>query len=150
MYHHLSCYFHSMSECFWFLGRLTQRSISHSAKLRPKDVLRASPTDVLMTSPYGPLCNGKKRPLPTSLGRPLLTSLGGWNMTSWGRPHTVLYIMPWNVPYRRLKDVSCRGSEASPYDLIFNSKTSVLTTFWGCLWETSWGHLKDVLIWFYK
>ena len=36
---------------------------SHSAKLRPEDVLRTSPKYVLWTSPYGPLCIAKGCPL---------------------------------------------------------------------------------------
>ena len=31
-----------------------------------------------------------------------------WNTTSWGRPHTILFVAPWDVPYWRLEDVSCR------------------------------------------
>ena len=95
---------------------------THLINLRPKDGLRMSPKDVLMTSPYGPLCNAKGSPLPTSLGRPLLTCLGRWsmtswgrpNVTSWGRPHIVLYIMPSEVPYQHLVDVSGRGYEDVP------------------------------------
>ena len=92
-------------------------SNTHSAKLRPDDVLRASPKDVLWTSPDGPLCRAKGRPLPPSLGRPLPTSLGRWNMASWGRPlvlHTVLYVTPWDVSYRCLENVSCRRYEDVP------------------------------------
>ena len=53
--------------------------ITHSAKLRPKDVLRTSLKDVLWTSPYGPLCIAKGFRLPTSWGRISVTLL----MCSW-------------------------------------------------------------------
>ena len=101
---------------FRFCTCFEQGVPSHSAKLRPKDVLRTSPKDVPWMSPYGPLCNAKGSHLATSWGRPLPTSFGCWNMTfwarpnitSWGRPHNVLYVTPRHVPCRRLEDGSCR------------------------------------------
>ena len=42
-----------------------------------------------------------------------MTSWRHSNVTSWGRPRTVLYVTPWDVPYRRLEDVSCRRYEGT-------------------------------------
>ena len=55
---------------------------THSAKLRPKDVLRRSPEYFLWAAPYDSLCNAKRSPPPTSWGRPLLTYSELLNMTS--------------------------------------------------------------------
>ena len=85
--------------------------LSHSAKLRPKDVLRTSPKGILWKSPYGSLCNAKGRPLSTSWGHPLLTSFGRWNMTSWGRPSIMSWGRLHNVPYVTSRDGSCRHLE---------------------------------------
>ena len=95
---------------------------AHSANSRPENVLGTSPKSILWTFPYVPLCNAKGRPLSTSWERPLPTSLGRWNMTSqwrpnvtsWKRPHTVLCVTPWDFPYRRLEDFSCRCYEDVP------------------------------------
>ena len=95
---------------------------TRSAKLRPRTVLRTTLKDVVWTSPYGLLCNANGTSLPTSWRRPLPTSLGRWkmtsrgrpNVTSWGRPYTGLYVTPWDVPYWRLEDESCRRFEDIP------------------------------------
>ena len=88
---------------YYPLGKITCRGC-HG------DIPKRRPMDVLI----GSLCNAKGSPLPTSWERPLPTSIGPWNMTSWGRPHTVLYVTPWDVPYRRLEDASCRHYEHVP------------------------------------
>ena len=85
---------------------------THSAKLRPEDILRSSSKKIVWTSPYGPLCNAKGRSLLTSWGCLLPTSLGHWNMTSLGRPHTV---------------ATC------------NAMGRLLPTYWGHLLQTLWG-----------
>ena len=99
---------------YWCLT-VGSSNITHPAQLRPEDVLKTSPNDVLRTSQHGPLCNAKGRFLPTSWELPLPTSSGRWNMTSWerpsvaswGRPHTGVYITPWNVPYRHFLQTLC-------------------------------------------
>ena len=105
---------------------------SHSVRLGP-EVLRTSPKDVQWTSSDGPLCNAKGRPLPRSLGR--------WNTTSWGRPHTVLYLASWDIPYWRLEDVYCRCyvylSIRSNIYLQGTCAAYVLRTFLGNVLRTS-------------
>ena len=131
---------------------------THSTKLRPDDVLRASLKNVLWTYPCVPLCNAKGRPLPTSWGRLLPTSSGRWkmtswrrlNVTSWGRPHIALYITPRDVPTDVLWTSHADVVRRSPYSLICNSKVRVLTMSWGRPSETSRGRPKHVFMWFYK
>ena len=75
--------------------------ITHSAKLRPKDVLRTSLKDVLWTSPYGPLCIAKGFPLPTSWGRISVTLL----MCSWSAlfvAYCNIVIASWETGKERL------------------------------------------------
>ena len=117
-----------------------------SAKLRPEDVLRTSPKDILWTSPDGPLCNAKGRLLMTSLGRWSMTSWQHASVTSWGRPHTALYITPWDVLYWHLEEVSCRRYEDAPiWSNICLHGTCSTDDLRGPSGMT-WGRPKDVLI----
>ena len=64
------------------------------------------------------------------------------NVTSWGRPHIVLYVMPRNVPYGHVEDVSCRRYEDVPIwsnmQLQGTFPTDILRMFFRDVTRTSW------------